>query len=135
MVSRSTEMPPVRLPRRQRQHRVKSRSAASVKHAHARSERLLLTIPRLRHVTLVRQPAHGSFSVGRCDRVASVGGSRPLASMALPFVQFTMPSANGGSFMQAVVAANRAGEMDEDKLDSSHAPLFNCALTTSFCKS
>jgi len=130
-------MPPV--PRRQRQHRVKSRSAASVKHAHASNERLLLTIPYHRHAALVMPPrlisVDRSFPVGRCDRVASVGGSRPLASTAFPFVQFTGASEDGGLFMQAAVAANRAGEMDEDKLDSSHVPLFNCALTTSFCKS
>jgi len=120
-------MPSVRLPRRQRQHRVKSRSAASVKHAHASNERLLLTTPRPRHAALVMPPglisADRSFSVGRCDRVASVGRSRPLASTAFPFVQFTVTSEDGGLFMQAAVAANRAVEMDEGNSIARTPPL------------
>jgi len=74
--------------------------------------------------------ADRSFSVGRCDPVAIVREVGPLASTAFPFVQFTVASEDGGLFMQAAVAANRAGELDEGKLDSSHAPLFNYALTT-----
>jgi hypothetical protein len=124
-------MPRDRLPQRRRRHRVNIRSASSAVQARASTERLLLTIPCPLHAVLIIPPvtvfADRTFSVGRCDRIARVGGSRPLVSTAFPFVRPTVASEERVWFNHAVaapVAANCTGGVDEGKHDSSHAALF-----------
>lgn len=120
-------MPPVRLLKRRRRRRFNNASAPSAIQAHASTESLPRTLSNPHRTVLaipsVSTAADRSFSLDDRDRVASVGGRRPLVSTVFPSVHpVALDEMDSFMYARAVsAAASSTGGVDGGKPDSPYA--------------